>query len=172
MSCGYGPVMTNTATDTGSLWAKTRSLLAFAAVTALVAWLGSIATRESVNSEWFLSLDKPAFYPPDELFGIVWTILYIMIALAGWLAWRHGGGFRVLVPWTIQIVLNLGWTVFFFASQQPGWAMVVIVALVVAASWTAWVMRPYSTTAALMFVPYILWVIFAGVLNGAIIALN
>lgn len=165
--------MTSSSTETGtSTWAKTRSLPTFAAVTALVAWLGSIATRESVASEWFRSLDKPAFYPPDELFGIVWTILYIMIALAGWLSWRNGGGFRVLVPWTIQIVLNLGWTVFFFASQQPEWAMVVIVALVAAAIWTAWVMRRYSAAAALMFVPHVLWLIFAGVLNGSIIALN
>lgn len=58
-------------------------------MTALVAWLGSIATREAVDSEWFLSLEKPAFYPPDQLFGIVWTVLYIMIAVAGWLAWRR-----------------------------------------------------------------------------------
>lgn len=165
--------MTGVATESRtSLWAQARSLLAFGAVTALVAWLGSVATRESVDSEWFRSLEKPAFYPPDQLFGIVWTILYLLIALAGWMAWRNGGGFRVLVPWTIQILLNLGWTVFFFGSQQPGWAMSVIVALVAAASWTAWVMRRYSTTAALMFVPYILWVMFAGMLNGSIIALN
>ena len=161
-----------TSETAASIWANTRSPLTFAAVTALVAWLGSMATRESVDSEWLRSLEKPAFYPPDELFGIVWTILYVMIALAGWLAWRKGGGFRVRVPWAIQVVLSLGWTVVFFASQQPGWAMVVIVALVAAGAWTAWVMRRHSTAAAVMFVPYILWLIFAGVLNGSIVALN
>lgn len=159
-----------TETDT-SLRAQTRGLLAFGAVTALVAWLGSVATRDSVNSEWFRSLEKPAFYPPDQLFGIVWTILYILIAIAGWMAWRKGGGFRVLVPWTIQILLNLGWTVVFFASQQPVWSMLVIVALIGATIWTAVAMRPFSIAAALMFVPYILWVTFAAVLNGSIVAL-
>lgn len=160
-----------TESDT-STWAQTRSLLVFGAVTALVAWLGSVATRDSVNSEWFRSLDKPAFYPPDQLFGIVWTILYILIAVAGWMAWRNGGGFRVLVPWTIQILLNLGWTVMFFAVQQPGWALAVIAALIATTIWTAVAMRPYSKLASLMFLPYILWVMFAAVLNGSIVALN
>ena len=62
--------MTSAATESDtSTWAQTRSLLVFGAVTALVAWLGSVATRDSVNSEWFRSLDKPVFYPPDQLFG-------------------------------------------------------------------------------------------------------
>jgi benzodiazapine receptor len=141
-------------------------------VTALVAVLGSVATTGSVDSEWFRSLDKPAFYPPDALFGIVWTILYVMIAIAGWLAWRYGGGIRILMPWTFQILLNLGWTVFFFGSQQPGWAMAVIVALLASSIWTAFSMWPYSRGATWLFVPYIAWITFAGALNAAIVALN
>jgi tryptophan-rich sensory protein len=151
---------------------RLRSLLAFGAVTALVAWLGSVATTSNVDSEWFRSLEKPTFYPPDALFGIVWTFLYIGIAVAGWLAWRRAGGLSTLLPWTVQLVLNLGWTVFFFAAQQPGWAMVVIVALLAAAVWTAWAMWQHSHTATYLFVPYILWIGFAGVLNWSIIALN
>ena len=153
-------------------WTATRSLLVFAATTALVAWLGSVATSSSVNSDWFESLAKPDFYPPNALFGIVWTILYAAIAIAGWLAWRDGGGLRTLVPWTIQIILNLGWTVFFFAARQPGWAFAVIVSLLAAAVWTAWAMWPHSHVATYLFAPYILWILFAAVLNGAILALN
>jgi tryptophan-rich sensory protein len=153
-------------------WIQARSLIVFAAATALVAWLGSMATQESVDSQWFESLEKPAFYPPNEVFGIVWTVLYVMIAIAGWLAWRNGGGLRTLVPWAVQLVLNLGWTVVFFALQEPPWSMVVIVALFAAAVWTAVEMWRVSRVAGLLFVPYILWIGFAGVLNGAIVALN
>lgn len=155
-----------------SRWAKIRSLNTFGAVTALVAVLGSVATMSAVDSEWFRSLDKPGLYPPDALFGIVWTVLYVMIAIAGWLASRNGGGIRTLIPWTVQILLNLGWTVFFFSARQPTWAMAVIVALLAAAIWSAVAMWPYSRAATYLFVPYILWVAFAGYLNGAIVALN
>jgi len=153
-------------------WIQTRSLLVFAAATALVAWLGSMATRESVDSQWFESLQKPVFYPPSQVFGIVWTILYVMIAIAGWLAWRNGGGLSTLRPWALQLVLNLGWTIVFFALQEPSWAMVVIVALFTAAVWSAVEMWAVSRGAAWLFVPYLAWIAFAGVLNGAIVALN
>lgn len=153
-------------------WARIRSLLVFGAVTALVAWLGSLATTESVNSEWFESLEKPSFYPPDAAFGIVWTVLYVFIAVAGWLAWRNGGGLRTLIPWTIQIVLNLGWSVLFFGAQQPLWGLIVILALLAAAIWTAVAMASYSRWATILFVPYVLWVGFATVLNATIVLLN
>ncbi|HEU4894458.1 MAG TPA: TspO/MBR family protein [Acidimicrobiia bacterium] len=165
--------MQTTDESTDSLtWIKTRSLLVFAAATALVAWLGSMATQESVDSQWFESLQKPGFYPPNQAFGIVWTVLYVMIAFAGWLAWRNGGGLATLRPWTLQLLLNLGWTVVFFGLQEPAWAMVVIVALFAAAAWCAVRMWAVSRAAAWLFVPYIAWIGFAGTLNGAIIALN
>lgn len=153
-------------------WARVGSLAAFGAATAVVAVLGSLANMSSIGSDWFADLEKPSFYPPGALFGIVWTVLYVMIAIAGWLAWRNGGGLRTLIPWTIQLVLNLGWSVFFFGSRQPGWALVVIVALLVTLVWTAYVMWSYSHTATYLFVPYVLWVTFATLLNGAIVALN
>lgn len=125
-----------------------------------------------MDSAWFAALDTPSFYPPGAAFGIVWTVLYVLITFAGWLAWRNGGGMRALIPWTVQLVLNLGWSVFFFGSRQPGWAMVVIVALLAATIWTASAMWRSSHIATYLFIPYILWVAFAAVLNGAIVALN
>lgn len=157
---------------TGGLWIKFRSLLAFGVATFLAAYLGSLVTSSSVQSAWFENLDKPVFYPPSYLFGVVWTILYVMIATAGWLAWRNGGGTRTTGPWGIQLALNLGWTLLFFAAQQPLWALVSIVVLLGVTIWTATVMWPYSHTASYLFVPYVLWVAFATVLNGAIVALN
>lgn len=151
---------------------KVGSLLVFGAVTALVAFLGSMATAASVDSEWFETLTKPSLYPPGALFGIAWTVLYVLIAIAGWLGWRKGGGARVLIPWTIQIVLNLGWTVFFFGTRQPGWAMAVIVSLLIVAIWTAVAMWRFDHIATYLFVPYILWIGFASYLNLAIITLN
>jgi tryptophan-rich sensory protein len=148
------------------------ALLFFVAATAGVAWLGSLATGQSVESDWLASLNKPAFYPPDAAFGIVWTILYMLIAVSGWLAWRSGGGRGVLVPWILQLALNLGWTLAFFGSRNPELAMLVIIALLGVAIWTALAMRPVSRSAALMFLPYILWVGFASVLNWSIVRLN
>jgi benzodiazapine receptor len=155
-----------------AIWIRVRSLLVFGAVTALAALLGSVATTGSVNSEWFRSLEKPSFYPPDEWFGIVWAGLYIIIAIAGWLAWGNGGGLRTLVPWTTQILLNLGWSVVFFGARQPGWALVVVIALGVTAIWTSVAMARFSRWAAILFIPYILWIGFATVLNAAIVSLG
>lgn len=148
------------------------ALAAFAAVTALVAWWGSVVTAGTSESEWFRQLDKPAFYPPDVTFSIVWTILYIMIAVAGWLAWRAGGGAETTIPWLIQLALNLGWTLIFFGAQSPAWALPEIAVLLAAAVWTATVFRRFHGVAALAFVPYILWIGFALVLNAAIVVQN
>lgn len=164
--------MTSTRSDRTSLWPDLRGLAGFALATAAVAWLGSLATSSSVDSQWFDLLEKPAFYPPPQTFGIVWTILYVMIAIAGWLAWRSGGGSRTLRPWVAQIVLNLAWSVVFFGLRSPGWALPVIAGLLAATVWSALEMKRVDVVAAWLFVPYIVWVGFATVLNGSIVALN
>lgn len=148
------------------------SLAAFAAVTLLVAWLGSLVTRGTSDSAWFQQLDKPPFYPPDATFGIVWSVLYVFVALAGWLAWRAGGGAETTIPWVVQIVLNLGWTLLFFGTELPVVALVEIIVLLGAAIWTAIVFARHQKWATLLFIPYILWIGFAAVLNGAIVWLN
>lgn len=148
------------------------ALAGFGAATVLVAWLGSVATSGAADSEWFRSLDKPAFYPPDATFGIVWSVLYVLVAVAGWLAWRAGGSTRTTVPWVVQIVLNLGWSVLFFGLQEPTWALVEIVVLLAAATWAAVSFWDLDRRATALFVPYILWIAFAAVLNASIVVLN
>lgn len=148
------------------------ALAGFAVATLGAAWLASTATAGVSDSSWFRALEKPGFYPPNEAFGIVWTALYVMIAIAGWLAWRSGGGLTSTVPWVIQLVLNMSWSILFFGLQQPGLAMAEILVLLGAATWTALVFARFSQWAAALFVPYIAWIAFAAVLNGSIVWLN
>lgn len=148
------------------------ALIGFGGATALAAWVGSLVTRQATASAWFEQLDKPAFYPPSETFGIVWSVLYVFIALAGWLAWRSGGGSTTTVPWAIQLTLNLGWTLVFFGARAPVWSLLEIVLLMAAIIWTATVFSRYDKWATILFIPYILWVGFATVLTAAIVLSN
>lgn len=165
--------MTSVPTGARSGWPiQIGALVGFGSATALVAWLGSLATRASSESAWFEQLEKPPFYPPDATFGIVWSILYVLVAIAGWMAWRSGGGWRAAIPWAVQIVLNLGWTILFFGLESPGWAMAEIVLLLAATVWAARAFARFEKWATALFVPYILWVAFAAALNASILVLN
>lgn len=142
----------------------------FAAV--LAAGLGGLATSGSTDSAWFRSLDKPAWYPPASAFGIVWTVLYVMIAVSGYLAWRAGADRRAIGWWGAQMSLNLAWSVVFFGLRSPGWAMAVIVGLAVAIAVTIREFARVDRKAAWLLAPYLAWVLFASTLNAGIVALN
>lgn len=122
--------------------------------------------------EWYASLTKPSFNPPNWIFGPVWTMLYVLIAIAGWRTWerRKGGGTMAL--WWAQLILNFAWSPVFFGWQMPGLALAVILALLAAiiafvgATWRV------DRLSALLFLPYAAWVAFASALNGAIVTLN
>ena len=144
----------------------------FAGVTVAVSVLGSLATSSSTDSTWFEQLDKPSFYPPSSTFGIVWTVLYVIIAVAAWLAWRGGAPISTLAVWTVQMGLNLGWTVVFFGLRSPTAAVVVIVLLAVAIGETIRRFHQVHRLSALLLVPYLAWVGFAAVLNLSIAIAN
>ena len=146
------------------------SLLPFLAAVAAVAILGGLAASSS--GETYRALDLPPFAPPTWLFGPVWTVLYVMIAVAGWRAWRDGAGAAALALWGVQLALNLAWTPLFFAADRYGWALVDIVALLVAIAATVAVFRRTSALAAWLMVPYAVWAAFATTLNAAIVVLN
>ena len=143
---------------------------AFAAATVAAGGLGSLATAS--GRAWNDTLDKPGWYPPDAAFGMVWTVLYVAIAIAGWLAWGAGGGRSTTIPWAVQMVLNLGWTLIFFGLQRPGWALAEISLLLAAIVWTIAAMRPVDRRAAALMVPYLAWTGFATALNLALVVLN
>lgn len=136
---------------------------------------GSFFTRASVST-WFRELRKPAFNPPDWLFGPVWTVLYIMMGVALFLVIREGfktPGVRAAVAvFAVQLVLNITWSALFFGLKSPGAAFAEIVVLWAAIAATIALFKPISTAAAVLLIPYILWVTFAAALNFAIWRLN
>ncbi|GAA1502865.1 TspO/MBR family protein [Nocardioides humi] len=146
------------------------ALLPFAAAVAVVAVLGGLAASSS--GETYRSLDLPVFAPPAWVFGPVWTVLYVLIAVAGWLAWRAGAGALGVGAWVVQLLLNLAWTPLFFAADRYGWALVDIVALLAAIVVVIVLFARVARAAAWLLAPYLLWVGFATALNAGILALN
>jgi tryptophan-rich sensory protein len=138
-----------------------------------VAGLGSVATMAGMDG-WYQTLAKPSWNPPDAVFGPVWTLLFAAQAIAAWRVWRAGGAYArgALTLFGVQLALNLGWSVVFFALQQPTAALVEIVVLLVAIVATTVAFARHDRVAAWLFVPYLAWVAFATVLNAVIASLN
>jgi tryptophan-rich sensory protein len=150
------------------------ALAGFAALCFAVAAAGGAATATSVGT-WYAGLAKPAFNPPDWVFGPVWTILYLMIAVAGWRVWRRrgeSGAWLALGAWGVQLSLNLSWSLLFFGARMIGAALVEIVVLFVAIVVTAALFWRIERFAGALLVPYAAWVGFATVLNAALWRLN
>lgn len=121
----------------------------------------------------YAALQRPAFAPPNWLFGPVWTVLYVMIAVAGWRLWRQvGWTHRATRLWLLQIGLNTLWTPLFFGLQWRGVALVEIVLLWVAILATVVAARAVDRPASWLLVPYLAWVSFASVLNAGFWWLN
>jgi benzodiazapine receptor len=135
----------------------------------LAAGLGSLFTMVSLES-WYAGLAKPSWNPPNWIFGPVWTALYAMMAVAGWLVWRRGEPqSRPALRWfAIQLVLNVAWSAVFFGLQLPGLAFFEILLLWVAIAATLLTSWRVSRAAGILLVPYLLWVSFAVALNFAI----
>jgi translocator protein len=125
----------------------------------------------TLPGEWYAGLVKPSFNPPNWIFAPVWTVLYILIAIAGWRVWDH----EVTTPqqfWWAQLVLNFLWSPSFFGFQQMGLALIVIVLLLIAIIGFIRVTWDSEQISALLFVPYLLWVTFAALLNASLWMLN
>ena len=140
---------------------------AAAAAAALIGGLGVAGTRAE-----YAGLAQPDWAPPGWLFGPVWTVLYVMIAVAGWLVWRRDGWTPALTVYAVQLALNAVWTPIFFGAGRYGWALVDIAVLWVLIGVTVGLFWRRSRPAALLLVPYWLWVSYATCLNAAIVALN
>jgi tryptophan-rich sensory protein len=142
-----------------------RSFLASMAVAFLPALIGV----PFVDRDWYRSLDRPRWSPPSEVFGPVWTFLYASLGLAAWVAWRRQPRpVGALLLYLVQLALNAIWTPVFFGARKPGAALVVIVALWVASLATAIGLFRARAVAGLLLIPYLAWVAFAALLNGAI----
>ena len=122
--------------------------------------------------EWYAGLTKPAFNPPNWIFAPVWTILYVLIAVAGWRTFERNRGSWPMKLWWGQLALNFLWSPVFFAAQRIGLALIVILLLLAAILAFIIVVWRQDRAAAWLFAPYAAWVFFASGLNGAIWLLN
>ncbi len=122
---------------------------------------------------WFDSLIKPSINPPKWVFGPVWTLLYFLMAIAGYLVWLRVGMWNAAMGlFFIQLALNFAWSFIFFNAHQLGFALVEIVVLWLAIAATIWNFASIDMRAAWLLSPYIAWVSFATVLNASFWRLN
>jgi benzodiazapine receptor len=146
-------------------------LLAFIALCFGASVLGGLAVH-SAPADWYPGLVKPAWTPPGWLFGPVWTLLYPMVALAGFLAWREGRTRRGPLVYLVQLALNLAWPWLFFGARRLDVAFATIMLLCLAIAATIAAFWRIDRRASLLLLPYLAWVVFAAALNHAIWKLN
>jgi tryptophan-rich sensory protein len=137
--------------------------------------IGGLATAKAIPT-WYRTLEKPAFNPPDWLFGPAWTTLYVLMGIAAFLVWSRGlgaPGVRLaLAVFLVQLVLNAVWSVLFFGLRSPLAGFVEIIVLWLAILASVVLFFRVSSAAGILLLPYIAWVTFAAVLNAAILTLN
>lgn len=149
-------------------------LAAFLLLGGVVLALGGVVTATSVGT-WYQGIAKPAFNPPDWVFGPVWTVLFLLMSVAAWRVWRRGGlarRRREMALYGLQLALNLGWPVVFFGLRQIGWGVAEMIALFAAILWTALRFWRRDRVAGWLFIPYAAWVGFALILNASLWVMN
>lgn len=122
--------------------------------------------------QWYDSLDKPSWTPPDWAFPVVWTLLYIMIAVSGWIVWRAEGAGPAMALWAAQLVFNAAWSWLFFGLRRMEWALADTVAMLACIVGYIVLVWPVSPLAALLFVPYGIWTCIAMALNFTVWRMN
>jgi benzodiazapine receptor len=136
--------------------------------------LGGIFTIAEIPN-WYAGLNKPSFNPPNWIFGPMWTTLYVLMGISFYLIWKlpvSTTRTKAIRLFIIQFVLNFCWSIIFFSMHQIGWALLEIIAMWVFILLTIVQFRKLSILAAVLLIPYLLWVSFACILNGSIWQLN
>jgi benzodiazapine receptor len=150
-------------------------LLASLGVVLAAGGIGSLATTKAIPT-WYQGLKKPAFNPPNWLFGPAWTVLYLLMAVAAFLIWKQGlnapGIKLALLVFLVQLALNALWSILFFGLRSPLAGFVDIVVLWLAILATIILFFRVLPAAGILLLPYIGWVTFAAVLNAAVLRLN
>ena len=139
-----------------------------------VAALGSIFTNQSLKT-WYTTIKKPSWNPPNWIFAPVWTTLYLMMAVAGWLVWEKQSPQVFSLPlilFFIQLILNGFWSVIFFGMQKMGLAVAEVILLWIFILMTIISFWELVPLAGALLIPYLLWVSFAFFLNLTIWRLN
>ncbi len=146
------------------------------AICLVVGYLSSITTQSSINT-WYPTLIKPSFNPPNWLFAPVWTLLFIMMGIAAGMIWNQLENQRELVKkallfFTVQLLLNALWSYLFFGLNNVLLALIEVILLWLVIYETFHIFRKIDKKAAYLFIPYLIWVAFAAILNGSIYYLN
>lgn len=144
--------------------------MGFLVATVAAAYVG-VRSHGGRADVYYRSLPLPDWAPSADLFGPVWTVLYVLMAVAAWIVWRRWGwtGSRgALNLWVLQLVLNAAWTPVFFGMEDPLLGLVVLVLLLIAVISTITAFWQRSRLAALLMLPYGFWVAYATLLNGVI----
>lgn len=133
---------------------------------------GTLIGTMTMPGPWYEALAKPSFNPPNWLFGPAWTVLYILVGIAGWRVWTSYGACLLMNLWIAQLVVNFLWSPTFFGMQSIGGGLVVVVAMLVLI--LAFIVLAWNRerVAALLFLPYAAWVAFATTLNASIFFMN
>lgn len=150
-----------------------RPVLVAAGAALFIAILGGAATDVG---PWYLGLHKPSWQPPDWLFAPVWTAIYGLTALAGVMAWNRVADrerrLRLMALFALNALLNVLWSELFFGLKRPDWAMAEVVPFWLSVLALVLIVFPISRKGGWALVPYLVWVLFAGILNLAIVRLN
>ena len=149
------------------------SSLKFIFISLLVGYVSSLLQSKSMVT-WYPMLEKSSFTPPDYIFPIVWSVLYVLIGISAGLLYNvHSISKRaLLILFAVQLLFNVSWSFFFFSMQSPilGFANLLILVILGVAYFigTLWIKRP----AAMFFLPYLAWILFAAYLNFYIVVYN
>lgn len=146
------------------------SLVFFLLLVVLVSWWGS----RFAPGEWYAGLQKPAWNPPSWVFAPVWSLLYVLMAVAAWQVWNteHQRRLTAVTLWLIQLLFNGAWSWLFFGLNRTGIAMFELAALLALVVATTMTFNSIRRSAALLMLPYITWLAFALALNVALWKLN
>jgi tryptophan-rich sensory protein len=148
------------------------SLIAILFFTYAVTFPGGLITKASIDV-WYENLIKPAFNPPNWVFGPVWTILYTMMAVAAWLAYKRSNDLKsILVVYFIHLLINSSWSFIFFYYKQIFLGTFVISAIIGFIIYLIFLYSRHSKVAVLLMLPYLAWTIFALYLNSSIYITN
>jgi tryptophan-rich sensory protein len=152
---------------------KSFSIIIAVVICLAIGWLSSLLNKAPIET-WYPMLEKSSFTPPDYIFPIVWSVLYVLIGISAGLLYNvHSISKRaLLILFAVQLLFNVSWSFFFFSMQSPilGFAnLLILIALGVAYFiGTLWIKRP----AAMFFLPYLAWILFAAYLNFYIVVYN
>lgn len=153
---------------------KLKGALSWIVVFQIIGYLLGRVTQHDISS-WYPTIHKSALTPPGIVFPIVWSVLYCMIAISGYVLWQHRHEPKAklaLVFYTIQMILNWSWSPLFFYFHWIGLSFLCIVAIIISTFITIILTQSRYKLSSALLIPYFIWLLFAGYLNATIWGLN